>query len=680
MNGHEDAIAALVAVLPEVYQPIYGYPELSGGASRATEDRLGEIVRVYKELERRLGRPLRVLDLGCAQGFISLSLASLGASVVGVEMLPENVALCRELAAQNPGLKADFVEDRIEQFALSLVPGSFDIVLLLSVIHHVAFHVSPEIAGTTMMRARQAASVLLAELALADEPMYWSGALPADPTTAFESAAFVREICRNGTHLSQIERPLYFVSDTCWYAASEIEFFEQVKRGGHRFAKRSFGASRTYYLSSSRILKVLSIHGEDADANLREVDGEAEFLQNSAASDGYPRLIGFEKWNGNAYLLREKIAGEMLVDIIDSGRYFDYHIVIRDILVQCIELESRGLYHQDIRVWNVLRRNDGQYCLIDFGAISIDKNDCFWPQNIYIAFLVFVKDLLRAPSILVTPIREISVTPYGFQGHLSYWVAMLAKEPLSSWSFELMLAKLEASFLDPGAHTVEPQNANEALLKALEEAVSALARAHNGLTDVMESSDRAVVERIEHEAHRISNLHNDHLELSSDYRQLSASVEAQATRLPALCREVEEQATALSALSKGVEDQVAALSVLNKRVEGQAAVLSVLGGGIDGQKEQMTELIQWSKSANERLEDLMVAVTASCENLQFLQGAVSALSERLDAIAAGVIDLGLQVREVAAESQAKHDDLANDLSLLKDRIFRKGFWMRLFSR
>lgn len=694
MNGHEDAIAALVAALPEVYQPIYGYPELSGGASRATEDRLGEIVRIYKELERRLGRPLRVLDLGCAQGYISLSLASLGASVVGVEMLPENVALCRGLASQNPELKADFVEDRIEQFTLSLVPDSFDLVLLLSVIHHVAFHVSPEVAGATMMRARQAALVLLAELALADEPMYWSGALPADPTTAFEPAAFVREICRTGTHLSQIERPLYFVSDTCWYAASGIDFFEQVKRGGHRFAKRSFGASRTYYISSNRILKVLSIQGEDAEINLREVDGEAAFLMDSATGGGYPRLIGFEKCNGNAYLLREKIAGEMLIDIIDSGRDFDYHIVIRDILVECIELESRGLYHQDVRVWNVLRRNDGQYCLIDFGAISVSKNDCFWPQNIYIAFLVFVKDLLSAPSILVTPIREISVTPYGFQGHLSYWVAMLAKEPLSSWSFELMLAKLEASFLDPGAYTVEPQNANEVLLKALEEAVSALARSHNGLAGIMESSDRAVVERIEHETQRTSNLHNDLLGLSSDYRQLSASVEAQATRLPALCREVEDQAAALSALNKGVEGQAVVLSVLSGRIEEQSVtlsalnkgmeehvvMLSVLDGGIDGQKKQMTELLQWSKSANERLEELMAVATASCENFQLLQSAVNTLSESLDAIAAGVIDLGVQVREVAAENQAKHDDLANELSLLKARIFRKGFWMRLFTR
>ncbi len=71
MNMHVDEVRVLVSRLPEVYQPIYGHPELSEHASRATEDRFEDIRRVYEVLSDHLGRPLRVLDLGCAQGFRS---------------------------------------------------------------------------------------------------------------------------------------------------------------------------------------------------------------------------------------------------------------------------------------------------------------------------------------------------------------------------------------------------------------------------------------------------------------------------------------------------------------------------------------------------------------------------------------------------------------------------------
>ncbi|MDP1491552.1 kinase, partial [Klebsiella pneumoniae] len=73
----------LVSELPEIYQTIFGHPEWDGDAARDCNERLALISEQYDSLSRELGRPLRVLDLGCAQGFFSLSLASKGASVLG---------------------------------------------------------------------------------------------------------------------------------------------------------------------------------------------------------------------------------------------------------------------------------------------------------------------------------------------------------------------------------------------------------------------------------------------------------------------------------------------------------------------------------------------------------------------------------------------------------------------
>lgn len=75
----------LVSELPEIYQTIFGHPEWDGDAARDCNQRLDLITEQYDNLSRALGRPLNVLDLGCAQGFFSLSLASKGATIVGID-------------------------------------------------------------------------------------------------------------------------------------------------------------------------------------------------------------------------------------------------------------------------------------------------------------------------------------------------------------------------------------------------------------------------------------------------------------------------------------------------------------------------------------------------------------------------------------------------------------------
>lgn len=656
MNNQADVVQALVARLPEVYQPIYGYPQLSEAASRATEDRLSEIRRVHDALSSRLGRSLRVLDLGCAQGFISLSLASLGARVVGVEMLPENAELCRKLGALNPTLDVKFIEGRIEEFALSLEDDAFDMVILLSVIHHVAFHVSPEVAEATVARIRRCAPVLVAELAVAEEPLYWAAALPAEPTSIFGDARFVREIGRTGTHLSGVARPLFFVSDTYWYLGGGVEEIRDARRGGHRFAKKSFRGSRSYFFSDNYLLKVLSVLGEDAEVNRLELEREVTFLDGMAGEEGYPKLVCVDEDVRSMFLLRELIPGRLLVDLIDEGQKHDYYLVIRDLLGECIKLERRGLYHQDVRVWNVLARDDGGYCLIDYGAISDVKNDCFWPQNIYIAFLIFIRELLSAPRILSGPIREVGVTPYGFSGHLSFWVAELSKRPLADWSFEMMLALLEGAFLTPGASAVEPGSAHEALLKMLEEAVTVLAREQNGIASRLEDSDERVTTLVQAEAERISNLHNDLLAVSKEQHLL-------------------------------VESQ-----------KGQASQLSVLQQALDDQRIQGVELLRrfgYIEKLLGETRDLAATGNAHCEALRSVLDQVADQLDRHFAELAGQIDqrhagLGATLEEGVGRMEARvdldlarilaaHEELLREVAEIKAQVFRKGFWGRLLS-
>ncbi|CAN7178000.1 methyltransferase domain-containing protein [Pseudoxanthomonas sp. LjRoot143] len=631
MNRQIEAVQALVARLPEVYQPVYGYPELSGQASRATQDRLEDIRQVYRALSNQLGRPLRVLDLGCAQGYLSFSLAELGASVVGVEMLTENAELCRKLASLNPHLDVNFVEGRIEDYVASLEGGRFDIVLLLSVIHHVAFHVSPEAASETVTRLRSCAPVLLAELAVAEEPLYWAAALPADPASMFGDALFLREIRHTGTHLSDVTRPLFFVSDAYWFVAGEVGEIQHARRGGHRFAKRSFRHSRTYLLSDDRVLKVLSIQGEDADVNRKELEGEVAFLRDVEGDGAYPRIIAVDEDSRSLFLVREKIDGQLLIDAIDAGQPFDSYLVVKDILAECIALERRGLYHQDIRVWNVLARGEGRFCLIDYGAISPIKSDCFWPQNIYIAFLIFVRELLSAPQILVGPIREIGVTPHGFPGNWSHWVAGLAKRPLPDWNFEQMLEVLQTAFEDRGGAAIEPQSAHEALLKMLEESVTVVARTQNEAACRASEDNAHTAGLVRVETERVSNLHNDLLGLLREHGSLK-----------------DEQ----GALRQAVTDQQALFAQVGQRI-----------GHVD-----------------EQLEALRGLAAAGRTDAHSLQAQLSQAVGQLRSIEERLGQLEARTEENFSTMLASHQQMARELSEVRARVFRRGFWDRLFTK
>lgn len=645
MNMYVDEVRLLVSRLPEIYQPIYGHPELSKDASRATEDRFEDIKRVYELLSGRLGRPLRVLDLGCAQGFVSLSLAALGASVVGVEMLPENVELCRKLGSLNPQLDVNFVEARLEEFVPSLDGDHFDLVLLLSVIHHVAFHISPEVAEEIVVHLRSIAPVLLTELAVAEEPLYWASALPLDPVSILGDALFVRELRRTATHLSDVNRPLFFVSDAYWYVANELDAIKHVRHGGHRFAKRSFQDSRTYLLSDDRVLKVLSTQGDDGEVNRRELDGEVAFLRAVESEGTYPKIIGVDEDSRNLFLLREKIDGQLLIDAIDEGHSFDFFLIVRDLLRECIELERRGLYHSDIRVWNVLAREHGKFSLIDYGAISPSKSDCFWPQNIYIAFLVFVKELLSAPEILVGSIREIAVSPYGFPGAWSAWVADLSGYPLPQWDFALMLQRLEAAFKSPEAPVVGPATTQEALLKMLEEAVTVIARSESETVSDVEADRKRINQMVRSESERISNLHNDLLGLEREQQRMDDALVAHAP----------------------------ALSLLQQAAEVQRA-----------QSAELMDKVDYTCS---KLDELRGLAGAGKADSQALRASLDRLTGQLQSIEQGLseFDRRLAALEINADRNftrilSAHDGLAQEVSTIKTRVFQKGFWGRLLSR
>jgi 2-polyprenyl-6-hydroxyphenyl methylase/3-demethylubiquinone-9 3-methyltransferase len=96
---------------------------------------------VLKQIARRFGRApgdlhrLRIADIGCGAGLMCEPLAARGANVVGVDAAAKNIAAAR-LHAGDSRLNIDY---RLGESDAALCDGeSFDVILLLEVVEHVA--------------------------------------------------------------------------------------------------------------------------------------------------------------------------------------------------------------------------------------------------------------------------------------------------------------------------------------------------------------------------------------------------------------------------------------------------------------------------------------------------------------------------------------------------------------
>ncbi len=85
-----------------------------------------------------IGRPLEgitVLDVGCGGGILSESLASMGATVRGIDVVEKNIRIARLHAAEN-GLDIDY---RLQTIAEEVAAENrYDVVLNMEVVEHVA--------------------------------------------------------------------------------------------------------------------------------------------------------------------------------------------------------------------------------------------------------------------------------------------------------------------------------------------------------------------------------------------------------------------------------------------------------------------------------------------------------------------------------------------------------------
>jgi SAM-dependent methyltransferase len=429
-------VGRLVAAIPEVYQPIFGHPDLSQNAARSSEDRLQPILDITRALAAQLGRPLRVLDLGCAQGFFSLNLAKVGASVHGVDFQQGNIAVCEALARESPELRASFETARVEDALEALKPGEYDLVLGLSVFHHIIHRIGAVSVQGMLAALAEKVGAGIFELALPSEPPAWAASQPANPRQILAGFGFVIELGQNATHLSAIARPLYFGSSHFWRLNGRMEPFDRWLPESHVFENGANFGTRRYFFGGGWMAKLFQLDFVRCrSANMRDHRHEVAFLSDPPAGFEAPALLLHGQSEREAWLVREQWPGALLIERMRARASYDAHAVITDVVGQLAALEAAGLYHNDVRAWNVLIGPDGRARLIDYGAISRDAKDCGWPHNIFLSFLIFAHETISGEVENLSPLRLPKLNPDDlpepYRG--AFW--RLFERPAGQWRF-----------------------------------------------------------------------------------------------------------------------------------------------------------------------------------------------------------------------------------------------------
>ncbi|WP_187272710.1 methyltransferase domain-containing protein [Atlantibacter hermannii] len=457
-----DKINELVEALPERYQPIFGFENFTSEAERESSDRLAIVMNVANLMVKHLQRPLRVLDLGCAQGYFSLNLADISESIVGIDFLDKNVELCTGLAEYHHFDHIKFYENDIATFVSTLEPDTYDLVLGLNVFHHVCHAMGYDETKKIINKIASYSKVLLTELALKEEPLYWAASLPENVYSNLDDIAYHYTLQTFSTHLSDIKRPFIFSSNYLWCDGKSIGEFTSWKSEPHEYSQGYHLNSRRYYFSDNNVIKCYYFNNGQKESNIQEFHKEYNYyISGHTFPDFIPAIVDCSENEWQGIVVLEKFEGELLSSKIAQGVDLSHQHIISNLLKNIAELEKQGLYHTDLRIWNILLTDNNELNFIDIGSITTDSSTTSWPFNVFVDFIILIQDIVSANSADISAVRYPFLQDTWYNDpKVKQWITKIWGTPHSDWNFKLFLELWENLDLSSEAVNVEMHHTN----------------------------------------------------------------------------------------------------------------------------------------------------------------------------------------------------------------------------
>lgn len=674
MPGSVATLLAAHAALPEAYQPAWGLKASRSLARRACDDRLAVILPLLGSLPA--DGPVRILDVGCAQGYFTLAiahaLAGLGreCEVVGVDHLAANVDFCRALAAHH-GIAARFFNERFDAaFFTRHDDECWDVVLALNVLHHMQ-RPDDDVAAV-VAAARQHARVMVCELAQRAEALAWVGQWPAADAQLLGAFAFRRRVASFPTHLTDVPRPLYVCSDALAWIGERWFAFDHTADRSHAGVPDAFAGQRRFLFGAASVVKAYCGEGDHGAFNRAELNAEASALAIlSDEPDRYPAVLGSADDGDTVWLARGLLRGRLLSACIDAGGHVDRTAVARGLLGELAHLESRGFHHGDLRCWNVLVDKD---CvrLIDFGAL-VRKSSPLHRVALAAVLLEIAEGNLSYAQPFYASLHPLSAYPAAWAGLVRY----LLETPQRTFRFASALQALDTGALRRGQArgVVQLAPCVDVLVAVAHEQVDGFRRLQEHLADLerrvvvasKESTDAATERAALESARSAAEAHAISLAKSlSESRRYADSLDARLTRetadaeaqRQALKSSADEARSHAASLARALDESRAFASSLQSRIARETAEASA----------EREALRKAQATASAYSDSLKAALDESKRFVAALQGQI--VRETADAKAAREAMLAAQrqsaehaatLEQQLGESQAYADSLKQAL-------------------
>jgi O-antigen chain-terminating methyltransferase len=430
-------------------QPPRGAVESAGQDIENHQQLLEITLAVAAKLRQLLGRPLRVIDLGCAQGLFSLELARAGDEVLGADAEPDHILSC-QTQAKALGVNATFITADITNW--QNCDKSFDLAL--------AFNLAqlPNLAQrqrTVQALSQRTAVALIAsswQITAANTPNTW----PDNPFQLLQPFAYLEKLTEYPPITTHFKQPVFFCSDSYWYAKGAIQRFDYwTELSRQRFEEETpthtnfhmHKQTRRYYFTDTQILKHYRLTREKIKSNRNEVQAEINFIENNISKiNTLPNLLTYNVSEEDAWILREKIPGTRLSCIIQDGGDYDSGKVLASLLQQLALFEQHGFYQNDLRPWNFILSENNTVFIIDYGTVSPTPRDSLSRRkSIYMSFLMLAHEVIYK-EVLIEIDRQFSpvyISPRYFPENYTIWLSHLLSIDFSQWSFALFLELLD---------------------------------------------------------------------------------------------------------------------------------------------------------------------------------------------------------------------------------------------
>ncbi len=421
------SVEKYITKIGKLDQPIYGYPQYDA-QQNIHADQLLTINRIVDLIAKDLNRPLKILELNCAQGFFSLHLAAKGFDVLGIDSSKNNIELCCVLAKENPTLKVKFVKGKIEDIIKSIKNQHFDVIIGMNTFAQQIRDWNLQKVQSFMKKLNPLSDFAIIELYLQKN----NELIPA--VELLEPYSFFCEIQDNSVESSIV----FYLSTNSLLLDNQLWKFDTWKQESHALAGNNHQKSRRYYFRDNRIIKFFRFDGILAKNNQDELFREFNFL---STNKNYPCIFRHQFSQYYGWIERELINGDNLLDLILSKKDFNTYKVIYSLLKQLVALEKSGLYHRDLRLWNIIISKNNNVHLIDYGDITNIKADVVYPENIFFSFFITINDLINREVHPILPIRAAKISPHHLPKPYCDWLSEVWYEPMNQWTFKLIYKK-----------------------------------------------------------------------------------------------------------------------------------------------------------------------------------------------------------------------------------------------